>query len=78
MLEAYAAKGAVEGWPNIQTRVADIKTLDGILDVGFTHVITNFGIGADPKDADSPGKAAKAMWRVCKVGGVVVVTMWKG
>jgi hypothetical protein len=36
------------------------------------------GLRPDLSDTSGPGKAARQMWRVCKQGGVTVVTTWMG
>jgi ubiquinone/menaquinone biosynthesis C-methylase UbiE len=65
-------------WENVETDVLDVRNLKTLEGNSFTHVLTNFGFSPTPDDPAGPRKAAGEMWRVCKPGGVVVVTTWSG
>lgn len=41
MLEIYKSKAKQYGWKNVDTKVQDVRDLNGIQDETFTHVITN-------------------------------------
>lgn len=78
MIDYYKSRIAENKWDNIETDVLDVRDLKTLGDGTFSHVITNFGFAPDVEDLTGPGKAAKEMWRVLKVGGVAVVSIWAG
>lgn len=78
MINSYNKHAADHDWKNVEGVVGDCRKLEGLDDRSFSHVVTNFGFAPDLTDLGGPGRAAKEMWRVLRVGGCAVVSVWKG
>ncbi|CZS99250.1 uncharacterized protein RCO7_00541 [Rhynchosporium graminicola] len=77
-IEACDSKIATTKWfDTITSSICDSRTLTGIENEFFTHVITNFDFPPDLTDRCSPMKAAREIWRLLKPGGMADVSIWK-
>jgi ubiquinone/menaquinone biosynthesis C-methylase UbiE len=77
MVEETRSRIKTEEWSNIETGIEDVRDLKGLQDGIFSHAFTNLGMPV-PGDDDSGMKITRALFRVLKVGGVVLVSTWAG
>ncbi|KAF2097662.1 S-adenosyl-L-methionine-dependent methyltransferase [Rhizodiscina lignyota] len=75
MLADVERKRGQLGWKDVETKVLDVRSLEGINDETFSHVFVNLGIQI-PNDPEGPVKMTREVFRVLKTGGVAILSNW--
>ncbi|KAM0238345.1 hypothetical protein ACHAP5_008689 [Fusarium lateritium] len=68
-----AAKDSFASWPQIETKIIDSLSLEGIPDDHFTHSILNLSIFT----LADPAKGVAEIHRTLKPGGLAIISCWK-
>ncbi len=64
-------------WKYVETAVRDSRKLENINDGTFSHAFLNFG-ASGPEDPDGLKRTVAEVFRVLKVGGVAMFSIWAG
>ncbi|TVY15090.1 Glandicoline B O-methyltransferase roqN [Lachnellula arida] len=75
MIEEVQKRTENDKWTNVKTDTLDVRDLSKLADNTFTHVLTNMGIYV-PNDPNFALQAIKEMYRILRIGGAAVTSMW--